>query len=194
MMKTYAFAFLSFIGLLTGCADELETEPAVVPRIEYRIDGVSAEEFYSQFILRSLNECGSAKSFMVMGGPPVRIAVNQFGQDVTAQLTLMLGADRRYALLYQETQVMVAAGGLIRRPVTQTQVLKGAWRVTEDRLVLSGLAVGAGGRHDGRAKVQLQLRRNILAVGLEGREFLLIPTAATALFAPEMDPCQSARP
>lgn len=193
-MKAYLFALLAFTGLLTGCADEMEDASIPAPRVEYRIDGVSAEEFYSQFVLKSLNECGLTKSYLVMGGQPVRIAVNRYGQDVTAQVTLVLGADRRYAALYQETQVTVAAGGLVRRPVTQTQILKGFWRVTGDRLVLSGLAEGTGGHHDGRAAIHLQIRRNVFSVGLDGREFLLMPTAAAALFAAEMDPCQSGKP
>lgn len=194
MMKAYLFAVCSLTALLSGCADDVETETmtlAPITRVEYRIDGVAAEDFYSQFTLKSLNSCAAQKSFLGLSAPPQRIAVNQYGQDVSVQLTLLLGLDRKYALLYQETQIVVGGGGWVRQTITRAQVIRGAWNVVEDRLVLSDFGEASGGRYDSRAIIEVQARRNVLHPGLEGKRFLLAPLALNALFADDMDPCRS---
>jgi hypothetical protein len=168
-------------------AQEHPPRPAPVNRV----GGLEPEAFYDQFLYRLIGECGdSVVIYRFSQSPTFKINVNRNGQDVRAELSLMMLGDHRFFAFYQEMDVILYTSDGFRYKTHRERVIQGTWTVNQTVLVLTNLGFATGGQYDNHPAVQLTMTTDLITAGLKGNGPTLRNVDADYMPVQSLDPCK----
>ncbi len=157
----------------------------------YFINGMSPDDYYRQFLFKLTRACGrGAVIYRFAASETVKIAVNARGRDVLANLSVFMSADHTFQAFYQEMDVLnYTTDGFTYRDSRET-VVRGQWRINEDRLVFDTLGVARPMYENGRPKMVLRMKDDLMTKGLKGAALILANVRADYMPIPALDPCR----
>jgi hypothetical protein len=167
---------------LAACAADDESEPACPGLVcnppRSLIEGIPAEDYYSQMIYREIG-----------GERPYQYLLNFLGLPLadgrTGHAALYLLGDHSYVLDYNE---WMCANNVCENVLTDVQ-LSGQWWVADADLVLDDLAIGHGADYNyGEESVpaaKLKFHFDVATAGLSQNEMLMLLVRGPAALEPQ---------
>jgi len=146
-----AIAFLAMegCGFSLGNTDDQQQQPNN-PKTD--VNGQKPADYYAQFTSKAKPQSPQDMKILIS---KTSFPLNNQPFPVTIKLVLV--DDNTYDLLYTEDQ-----NGL-------SQELKGNWSINNTNLVLANLATGNGAEINGHHGIELQMQKDILMPGLNGK-------------------------
>lgn len=173
-----------------NAASPTPLEPTPVPTPVYKIGGIDAQAFYQQFLFQLTGRCRvNSVIYRFPSLPDVKINVNQLGQDVRAELSILMFKDHTFTARYLEMDVVkYTSSGFIWKN-SRERIVRGTWQVDEDRLQLSGLGAAVGIQGENYPAMLLAMNTDLITSGIQGRVLTMRNVVADYIPVRGLDPC-----
>ncbi len=159
----------------------------------YQVNGMAASDYYGQFLFKPTETCDKPDVFYrFLASEDAKIAVNYHGQDVVAELSVLMYPDHSFKASYLEKDVIEYTDYGYSWKTSRKKIIRGQWQVVETRLELSGLgtAIGVQLGNPGQPGLFLKVNSDLVTPGLAGQTMTVRYVYADHVPVPGADPCE----
>jgi hypothetical protein len=181
-----ALVILSIFSACGRSGDSKSTSSA-----SYEVNGKKPDDYFRQFIYRETGECGTIHELHhYPKWDSSKIGVNAAGNDVLANLSLLLKDDGTYSAQYQEIFVRRYFSSGYTWDSHQEKIVIGRWSMEGANLVLSSLGTASALEYNGQDAIQLRMGVDLISPGMRDQVIVLRQGAGEYSPIPALDPCQ----
>ena len=177
---------------LAACAPQTGANANVsdTKTVTYQLNGMTPDQFYSSFTFKQVASCDHAMRYRFASSESEKFAVNSRGKDLIAELKILMSEDHTYQALYTEITVYDYIQDGFRWESSRDLIVRGEWKIVEDKLVLSSLGTATGLVHNGAPAMELKMEHDLLTKGLVSHTLLIRRGVTDYLPIPELDSCR----